>query len=111
MGESDFVPSVFSQADENFKRYYEVKRRGYSVVKIAERVAMICKIDTEDIFSKGKQKTIVRARSLFCYWPSCKLGIPLTELARHLDLSVPGVGYAMERGKLIARKNYYQLLE
>ena len=104
LGESDFVDSVLSQADENFERYYEVKRQGYNLAKIAERVAMICKIDMEDIFSKGKQKTKVRARSLFCYWASCELGIPLTELARHLGLSVPGVGYAVERGKLIAQE-------
>jgi hypothetical protein len=111
LGESDFVDSVLSQADEKFERRYEVKRQGYNVFKIAKRVAMICKIDMEDIFSKGNQKKRVKARSLFCYWASCELGISLTELARHLGLSVPGVGYAVERGKLIAQENNYQLLE
>jgi hypothetical protein len=56
LGELDFVDSVLSQADEKFKRRYEVKRQGYSLVKIAGRAAMICKIAMEDIFSKGKQK-------------------------------------------------------
>ncbi len=32
------------------------------------------------------------------------------ELARRLGLSVPGVGYAVERGEPIARENNYQLL-
>ena len=29
------------------------------------------------------------------------MGISLTELARHLGLSIPGVGYAVERGEAI----------
>lgn len=48
----------------------EVLCRGYDLVKTAERVAVICNIDMEDIFSKGKQKNKVRARSLLCYWAS-----------------------------------------
>ena len=34
-----------------------------------------------------------------------------TELARRLNLSVPGVGYAVERGERIAREANDQLLE
>ena len=33
------------------------------------------------------------------------------ELDRHLGASVPGVGYAVERGDIIARDNNYQLIE
>jgi hypothetical protein len=35
----------------------------------------------------------------------------LTELARHLGISVPGVGYAVERGEAISRDNNYQLIQ
>jgi hypothetical protein len=35
----------------------------------------------------------------------------LTELARHLGISVPAVGYAVERGEAIARDKNYQLIE
>ncbi len=30
-----------------------------------------------------------------------RMGISLTELARHLGLSIPGVDYAVERGRLL----------
>jgi len=33
----------------------------------------------------------------------------LTDLARHLRISVPGVGDAVERGQAIALNNNYQL--
>ena len=72
---------------------------------------MICEIDPDDIFSKGKQRQKVRARSLLCFWAVRELGITLTELAGHLEMSVPGVGYAVERGSAIARMNNYQLIE
>ena len=71
---------------------------------------MIWGINVEDVFTKGKQKKKVRARSLLCYWATCELGISLTELARQLGLSVPAVGYSVEKGRMLAQKYNYQLL-
>ena len=59
---------------------------------------MICEMDPDDIFSKGKQQKKVKARSLLCFWAVRELGILLTELARHMGISVPGVGCAVEGG-------------
>jgi len=49
-------------------------------------------------------------RSLLCFWAVRKLGMSLTDLARHLRISVSGVGYAVERRETIARDNNYQLV-
>jgi len=35
--------------------------------------------------------------------------LPLTELARRLEISAAGVGYSVERGEITARENNYQL--
>jgi putative transposase len=74
-------------------------------------VAEIYGIEVEDIFLKGKQQKRVKARSLLCFWAVRELGISLTELARRLGSSVPGVGYSVLRGEEIARENDYQLIE
>ena len=111
MGESDFVADVISQANEAFDCKYELKRLGYDLDRIAARVAEICDIERDDIFLRGKQQKRVKARSLFCYWAVRELGTPLTELARSLNLSVPAVGYSVDRGEIIANKNDYQLIE
>jgi len=111
LGESDFVADVLSQANEKFERKYELKRLGYDLGRIAARVAEIYGIEGEDIFLKGKQQKRVKARSLFCFWAIRELGISLTELARRLGISVPGVGYSVERGEIIALENDYQLIE
>ena len=110
LGEPDFVADVISQAKEAFDRKYELKRLGYDLGRIAERVAEVCEIEIEDIFLKGKQQKRVKARSLFCYWAVRELEVSLTELAKRLYISVPGVGYSVNRGEIIARENDYRLI-
>ena len=39
------------------------------------------------------------------------MGISLAELARLLGISVPGVGYSVERGRGIAHENSHELIE
>jgi REP element-mobilizing transposase RayT len=111
LGDSEFVAGILSKSSEKFERHYEIKRRGYDLKKIADRAAKLCDIETEGIFSGGKQKSKVKARSLFCYWSSRELGVSLSELSRHLGISIPGVCYSVERGEMIARENDYQLIE
>jgi len=111
LGESDFVADILCQANEKFERKYELKRLGYDLDQVAGRVAEIYGIEVDDIFLKGKQQKRVKARSLFCFWAVHELGISLTELARRLGISVPGVGYSVVRGEKIARENDYQLIE
>ena len=111
LGDSDFVDSLLSGADEKLERYYDVRRSGYDLDKTAKKAASLCAVVPEDIFSKSRQKIKVKARSLFCYWASRELGIPLTELARQLGISAPAVSYAVKRGEMIARENGYQLIE
>lgn len=108
LGESDFVDSVLSQANERYERHYELKRRGYDLDRIAERVAEVCQIHKDEIFSRGLQ---VKARSLLCFWAVREAGMSQRELARRLEMSGPGVGFAVERGAAIARENNYSLLE
>jgi len=55
-------------------------------------------MEEHEVFSKGQQNRKVKARSLLCFWSVRELGMSLTDLARHLEMSVPGVGFAVERG-------------
>ena len=111
LGDSEFVARILSESSEKFERHYELRRKGYDLIKIADRAAGVCGIEAKEIFSGGKQKGKVKARSLFCYWASRELGVTLSELSRRLGISVPGVCYPVERGEIIARENNYQLIE
>lgn len=109
LGDSDFVRSILSEAGEAFERRHQLKAQGYDMDRIAERVGGIYGMKPVEVFSKGRQKQKVQARSLFCFWAARELGIPMRSLAKKLGLSGPGVGYAVERGKMIAREYGYRL--
>jgi chromosomal replication initiation ATPase DnaA len=97
LGDSEFVESVLTQVNEAYDRRYELKLRGFDLERIAERVAEVCGVGEEEVFSKGRQKEKVKARSLLCYWAVREAGISLKTLAGRLGISGPGIGYAVER--------------
>ncbi|MDZ7579938.1 MAG: hypothetical protein U5R30_04775 [Deltaproteobacteria bacterium] len=88
LGDSDFVLSVLSQANERFERRYELKRRGYDMTRVAERVA---------------QKNARMREVYFARWCASEVGLPQTELARELEMTVSGIGYAVRRGRNLRR--------
>ena len=44
-----------------------------------------------------------------CFWAARELGMSLTALAKILEMSIAGVGFAVERGELIAKKDNFNL--
>jgi hypothetical protein len=108
LGDSDFVESILAQAGERFTRQCELRRRGYDFQTIAERVAEIYRMGVGEVLGRGRQRSRVEARSLLCYWAVKELGLSLTDLARRLNMSPPGLGYAVQRGETIAHDNGYQ---
>ncbi len=109
LGDSDFVDSVISQSEEQYERRYELKRQGFNLYRIAERVAEVLKMEPNEIFAKGRQNKKVRARSLLCFWAVRELGMSHTDLAKKLEMSPAGIGFSVERGELIAGKGNYLL--
>ena len=111
LGDSEFVDSVLSEAEEKYERHYELKRQGYDLDRIAERVAEIYGMETREIISRGKQPRKVQARSLFCFWAVSELGMSIRQVAKRLEMSPPGVGFSVERGEAIAHENEYHLID
>jgi REP element-mobilizing transposase RayT len=109
LGDSKFVHSILAQADEKITSQSELRRRGYDLDRIAERVSEICYIDREEIFARSRRERRVQAKSLFCFWAVRELGVSLTDVARRLGMSPAGVGYAVQRGEVMARERGYQL--
>ena len=89
MGESDFVLEVLAEANEKYNRYYKLKSLGYDLKSIEQEVGEIYEIEPQDIYSKGRQKIRVEARTLFCFWVVRELGFGLTDLLRCLGMSQP----------------------
>ena len=85
-----------------------MKRLGYDLKAIEDRVCEIYKIEKEDLFSRSRQKVKSDARALFCFWAHRDLGLAQRELPRRLGMT-HGVGYAVIKGEAISKSNNYRI--
>ena len=67
LGDSEFVMSILAEANDNLERYYELRSRGYDLKKVEERVMEIFSVDRDVIYSRGRRRVQVEARSLLCF--------------------------------------------
>ncbi len=109
LGDSDFVDSVISQSEEHYERRHKLRRQGYDLDRIAERVSEVVGMELDEVFSKGRQDRKVKARSLLCFWAARELGMSHTALAKKLEMSLAGVGFSAQRGESMAKKGNYSL--
>ena len=109
LGDSDFVDSILSQSGEQFERRHQLRRQGYDLDRIAERVSEVLGMKPDEVFSKGRQDRKVKARSLLCFWASRELGISHTSLAKKIEMSLANIGFCVERGELLVKEGNYSL--
>jgi hypothetical protein len=102
LGDSDFVLEALRVSDERLERKYRLKAEGYTLEKLAGRVAEVLGLEPEAIWAVGKYPKNVRARSLFCYWAVRELGWSTTEIARRMGMTQPGVSISVGRGERVA---------
>lgn len=110
LGDSEFVDKVLSQADEVLEQKCRLKSSGLDVDKIAEGVAELMEMKLDKVWSAGKYRRVVNARSLLCYWAVRELGLSMASLSRRLDTPA-AIGQSVLRGERLARENGYALLE
>ena len=110
LGDSDFVESVLAAADEQMERKYALQAAGLNLDGLAEIVACKTGVKPSRIFSPGKDRSRVRARSLLCFWASRQLGISLAELSRRTRISQSSISMSVQRGEQIVEKEGHSLL-
>jgi ribosome-binding protein aMBF1 (putative translation factor) len=64
-------------------------------------------IDVSLVWSAGKYRHVVEARSLLCYWAVRELGMSMTSLAKRLKLSVAAITQSVERGETLKQEKSY----
>ena len=104
LGDTEFVMEVLKECEESFERKYELRNKGYDIERLASRVSSLFEIAPEDIYSPGKYKDRVKARSVLCYWAVRELGETQIELARKLGIKQPAVSAAVKRGEKLAKE-------
>jgi REP element-mobilizing transposase RayT len=104
LGDSDYVLDVLNEAEEQFERKHEMEALGYNLDVLADRVAEVFDIATKEIFSPGKYKKRVQARSVFSYWAVRELGETATSIAKKIGISQPAVSLSVNRGEKIVNE-------
>ncbi|MCD6585690.1 MAG: transposase [Desulfobacteraceae bacterium] len=103
LGDSDFVDTVLSDAQEAMQRKYALAARGIDLNYVVVVVSDLFSIHSEDIVGPCKQRDIVKARMLVCYWAVRELGLSMTEVAGKLGISVSTVSVAVKKGAQTVR--------
>jgi hypothetical protein len=111
LGESDFVLEVLAEANQALDQRFRLKTLGYDLEKVAERVSNLLGIAIKEVFSRGRQRNRVEARSLLCYWAVRELGMTGADLARSFRMAPSAVSYAVKRGEALAEIKRYRLIE
>jgi REP element-mobilizing transposase RayT len=111
LGDSDFVDSVLKEQNERLERRYRIQMQGYDFDKIADRVAKIFELKSEELLSKTRRRKRVKARSVLCYWAVNELKLPGAAVARRLKISNSAVSRAFVRGERIASDMELELFE
>jgi REP element-mobilizing transposase RayT len=109
LGEGGFVEQVLARAEEKFSRRHELKRRGYDIDKVEQKVCRVCGIALDELRNRGREKQRVEARSLAIYWAVRELGIDGMSLARRYHLTQSAIVHAVRRGEKIAKEKNCQL--
>ncbi len=111
LGDSDFVSTILTEANEVFERRFAMKQKGYTLDILAERIAAFYSVNPEDILTKGQRKVYVEARDVLCHIAVHDLGISVTDLARRFHMASSSISYAVLRGKKIAEEKNITLME
>ncbi len=104
LGDSGYVLDVLKETGEWFERKYELRARGYNLDALSRKVSEIFHVTPEEIFSPGKYKKRVQARSVLCYWAVRGLGETASNIAKKIGISQPAVSLSVERGGRIVKE-------
>ena len=107
LGDSEFVQSLLERFDESCERRFRLKAKGLDLDTIARSVSKLLDLPLEKLWSKGKHRPIVAARSLVCYFAVNELDMSMIELARRFEISTTAISKAVQRGKALAVENDY----
>lgn len=109
LGDGRFVKEVLANAEEKFKRKYQLKAEGYDFKKVIKRVSEITGISSTQILDSQRDKKRTDARSILCFWAKEELGMTQRELALALNVTPPAINYAIKRGRMIMEKGSYSI--
>jgi hypothetical protein len=110
LGDGIFVDEVLEASEERLLRQEKLKRDGWNIDKIAERVCDHFDIDKNDLKKRGRQNAVSNAKAVMCYLASRELGLTGAEIGRYIGVSRVAVVKAVARGEALGVGKCLKLL-
>jgi hypothetical protein len=75
LGESDFVLQVLKEHNEQLEKRTRIRTHGVDPQRAAARIGEIFGLTLDELSQGSRQRAVVKARSVLCYWAVKELGI------------------------------------
>ncbi len=110
LGDGDFVTDVLKLSEEEINRKEKLKRVGWNLEKVVEKVCELLSIEKEQIQKRSRLNKISQARELLTYWGNKELDITGKELSKYLRISSAAITKSIRRGEQFAKANNFKLI-
>ena len=111
LGQGDFVETVLKAAQEGLERKYRLRALGCDFDWLADRVLGLFGLTLDDLLTGGKQRKVVQARSVLCYWGTRELGLSAVGISKILNIAASTASESAMRGRHIVEKLGLSLLD
>ncbi len=111
LGDSEFVDAVLSDAQEALDSRYVLASQGVNIDQLIKLAAQHFCLSPEKLMGPGKNRDVVKARRIVCFWSVHRLGMTMTAVANKLGVSVPTVSLAVGEGERLAYEKNISLMK
>jgi len=111
LGQGDFVETVLKAAQENLDRKSLIRALGYDFEWLVDRVTGLFGLTSKELLTGGKQRRMVPARSVLCYWGARKLWASAVGISRKLNIAFSTACESVTKGRQIVEKQGLKILD
>ncbi len=86
-----------------------MEQSGIKESDVKKAASEIFGVAPETLTTKTKDRKVVKARRIYCYWLSNDLGISMTKIAELLNISIPTVSRSVRIGEQLVMDHNWKL--
>jgi putative transposase len=101
LGDSDFVQRVLDAQNEQMEKRSQLRLYGADFQGAVRRIEEIFGLTFSELSQGSRQRAVVRARSVLCYWVVREFGMSGAQAGRWLGIGQPTVQRSVRRGAKI----------
>ncbi len=99
LGESDFIQEALAQDKLSLERRTQRETEGWTLEAIVAGVCSHYDIEESRLIKKARNNVVSEAKGLICFFSTEQLGLPMREVAQHLQISQPAVPNWVKKGE------------